>query len=167
MSTENATKAFIEKKEQEKEERKAKVLEIIKVQPGQTTYSLSRITTIPMSTIRNLVRELDEEFEIKFIEEEENNKLKKKIYIRTVDDFLYTYFNFESIDHPATIRLMKPARTQKVAITFRMPDGFEEILNPNETIEEFKERIESTDKPNCCGNYCCIHCKVCFDDSEE
>lgn len=65
----------------------------------------------------------------------------KDIEDMTVDDFTHDYFNFETIDHPITKRLMKKARKNGIPITFEMKDGAEEILNPNESVEEFKQRV--------------------------
>lgn len=135
--TSKATLAYMKKSKIEKEKRKVRLLEIIRNQPALTAYSLTKLIGYPLSTIQMLVKELDEELEIKFIVEGK----KKKIYIRTIDDFYYTYFNFETIDHPATKRLMKSARAEMMDITFRMENRSEHKLQPTESIEQFKKRL--------------------------
>lgn len=139
--TMRATKAFVEKKEEQRGKRKEQLLNKIRMKPGETAYSLSKLIDIPLSSIQNLLNELEEELEIKIVETKEKGRIKKTAYIMGIDDFIHDFFNFVTIDHPTTIRLMKNARKNKKPITFAMPDGSEQILMPNESIESFIKRV--------------------------
>ena len=114
---------------------------MIEEKPGLTAYSLSKLFGFPLSSTQNLLTELFDELEIKYKEVKEDGRLKKRVYLRTIDDFTHDNFNYETIDHPWTKRLMKGARAQKMEVTFIMPDGSEQILMPDESIEDFKQRV--------------------------
>lgn len=141
MTTKKATETFIIKKAEERERRKEKLMTIIHEKPGETAYSLSILTGLPLSSIQNLLNELENELEIKYVFRNEKGREKKAVYITTIDDFIHDRFNFEVIDHQWTKRLMKSARKQKLPITFEMNDGSERILQPDESIDEFKKRV--------------------------
>jgi hypothetical protein len=133
----NASKAFVSKMEEQREERKERIVEHIIEYPGETAYSLSKKIGIARSSMISLLNELEEELEIKFEEAVEDGRIKKKVYVRTINDFTYTYFNQESIDHPLTRKLIKNSQMNQVDITIKLVDGSEVILKPDDKLDEF------------------------------
>jgi hypothetical protein len=125
----------------QKDIRKKQIIEFVSQNPGQTAYSISKYLSLPITSVIEMLNELDEELEIKFEESIEGGRLKKKVFVRTINDFTYTLFNEESLNHPLTKKLIQNSQSKGLEITIKMSDGREIILKPNQDLTDFLDKL--------------------------
>ncbi|MHA2252052.1 MAG: hypothetical protein ACXAD7_16935 [Candidatus Kariarchaeaceae archaeon] len=146
METIKATEGYIKSKAKEKEKRKRELRANIKKFPGETAYSLHRKLNLPLKSIQNLVNELAEDLEIKFIENTEDGRLKKMIYATTIYDFTWDYYIYNNFLNPKLrareLKMATLAQERGVKIQIEMDDESVITLFPSDSILEFLKSNE-------------------------
>ena len=73
----------------QKTKRAIRVYDYIEKHPGQTAYSIAKRLNWAYSTVQILIKELAEEKLIEIVQEVENGRVKKKLYLKnySINDF--------------------------------------------------------------------------------
>ncbi|MCE7733586.1 MAG: MarR family transcriptional regulator [Candidatus Heimdallarchaeota archaeon] len=139
-----AVEQFKKNKEDEREERKDKIILFIKKNPGKSIYYISKEIGIPRTSLPKLLNELVDEEELKVVEENSGNtkRLKKAYYITTIDDFSYDNFianNLKNKDfNKLTLKLMKSTLKNKGSFSLILPD---EAVVKIKNYEDLKKKL--------------------------
>ncbi len=133
--TTKATQQFIKNKKIEREKRKEKLIEFIRMNPGETAYSISKNTGWPLKTVQNLLFELEDDLEIKIESEVENGRVKNKVMLRSAFDLTWTNFTEANLTDPIGMQLVKNSLRKHIPVSIHNDDGTTVII---ETLEELE-----------------------------
>ena len=105
---------------------------------GETAYSLTKKFNWPLATIQDLIGELEKENLIKIMEEIENGRAKKKIYLKGLEDWTFDTFNEETLIDPGIMKLLQKAQEKNITVTIIRKDGTNYQIQPEKLIQQLR-----------------------------
>ena len=139
--TTKATQKFVYNKKIEREHKKRELFKFIRDNPGETAYSITKKTKLRLTSVQELLKELEEDLEIKIETITDNNRIKRIVRAMTLYDLTYDYFLFANMQNPKikdrVIKQAKMTQEKGIDIQIEMEDGQVVILSPDQPIEKF------------------------------
>lgn len=131
------SKISLRNRKKKRVERILSIIGYIKLNPGQTVYSLQKYFEWPIGSVHSMLRELEEDMHLRSESVIEKNRNKKLYYLRLEEDFIVEYFNARTLLVPMNLRAAKNSQSKGYIIKIEKADGSVIELPPTYAIDTF------------------------------